>query len=228
MAEAALKLPEKPATKPAAPTEMAAARSAASRGRSAVQGFRLALAPRAVRPGRCRLEPFWRGEIAWGKMPAADFVDNEKSYVVTAELPGMCGSGRRRQIRRRDADDPRREERGKGREEEGLLSRRAALRLVPTGVPGAQRRRRRQDRGGLQERRSHRDHAEDGRSREEREEDRNQEGLNRRGSQRFLDLKSRLSRLFCLCVFLLFRQTVLDPSHDVPAARWLSFVLPYA
>jgi HSP20 family protein len=35
------------------------------------------------------LEPFWRGETSWGKVPAVDFVDTEKTYEVTAELPGM-------------------------------------------------------------------------------------------------------------------------------------------
>jgi len=35
------------------------------------------------------VEPFWRGEMSWGKIPAVDFVDTEKAYEVTAELPGM-------------------------------------------------------------------------------------------------------------------------------------------
>ena len=35
------------------------------------------------------LEPFWRGEISWGKAPAVDIADKEKTYEITAELPGM-------------------------------------------------------------------------------------------------------------------------------------------
>lgn len=34
-------------------------------------------------------EPFWRGELSWGKAPAVDVVDKEKAYEITAELPGM-------------------------------------------------------------------------------------------------------------------------------------------
>ena len=35
------------------------------------------------------VEPFWRGEGTWGKVPAIDIADTEKAYEVTAELPGM-------------------------------------------------------------------------------------------------------------------------------------------
>jgi len=35
------------------------------------------------------IDPFRRGETSWGKIPAVDFVDTEKAYEVTAELPGM-------------------------------------------------------------------------------------------------------------------------------------------
>lgn len=34
------------------------------------------------------VEPFWRGE-GWSKVPAVDVTDTEKSYEMTAELPGM-------------------------------------------------------------------------------------------------------------------------------------------
>jgi HSP20 family protein len=34
------------------------------------------------------VEPFWRGE-GWGKAPAVDVAETEKSYEITAELPGM-------------------------------------------------------------------------------------------------------------------------------------------
>jgi len=35
------------------------------------------------------VEPFWRGDVSWGKVPAVDVTDTEKTYEVTAELPGM-------------------------------------------------------------------------------------------------------------------------------------------
>jgi HSP20 family protein len=35
------------------------------------------------------VEPFWRGEIGWGKAPAVDVVDTETAYEITAELPGL-------------------------------------------------------------------------------------------------------------------------------------------
>jgi HSP20 family protein len=35
------------------------------------------------------IEPFWRGEIAWGKAPAVDVVEKDKAYEITAELPGI-------------------------------------------------------------------------------------------------------------------------------------------
>jgi HSP20 family protein len=35
------------------------------------------------------VQPFWRGEVGWGKAPAVDVVEKEKAYEITAELPGM-------------------------------------------------------------------------------------------------------------------------------------------
>jgi HSP20 family protein len=32
------------------------------------------------------------GEVSWGKVPAVDFVEHDKAYTVTAELPGMSES----------------------------------------------------------------------------------------------------------------------------------------
>jgi HSP20 family protein len=40
-------------------------------------------------PSLFDLEPFWRGEMSWGKIPAVDIADTEKAYEITAELPGM-------------------------------------------------------------------------------------------------------------------------------------------
>jgi HSP20 family protein len=35
------------------------------------------------------VEPFWRGEISWGKVPAVDIAETAKGYEITAELPGI-------------------------------------------------------------------------------------------------------------------------------------------
>jgi len=89
MAEPASKMPEKAATRPAPPAEWRPFEALRREVDHLFEDFGL----RSLRApfGRAGIdaEPFWRGEIAWGKSPAVDFVDNEKSYVVTAELPGM-------------------------------------------------------------------------------------------------------------------------------------------
>ena len=94
MAEAAVKTTDKQVTK-APPTAPAAWHPLDSLRREVDQlfedfGLRSLRAPFG-RSG-VDLEPFWHGEIAFGKVPAVDFVDNEKAYVVTAELPGMAES----------------------------------------------------------------------------------------------------------------------------------------
>jgi HSP20 family protein len=35
------------------------------------------------------VEPLWRGEINWGKVPAVDIAETAKGYEITAELPGI-------------------------------------------------------------------------------------------------------------------------------------------
>ncbi|MPV71742.1 Hsp20/alpha crystallin family protein [Burkholderia sp. BE17] len=35
------------------------------------------------------LEPFWRREREWTAEPAVDFAETDKSYEITAELPGL-------------------------------------------------------------------------------------------------------------------------------------------
>jgi len=35
------------------------------------------------------VEPFWRGELSFGKAPAVDITERDKDYAITAELPGM-------------------------------------------------------------------------------------------------------------------------------------------
>ena len=34
-------------------------------------------------------EPFWRGELSWGKTPAVDVTEKDTGYEITAEPPGM-------------------------------------------------------------------------------------------------------------------------------------------
>jgi HSP20 family protein len=35
------------------------------------------------------VEPFWRGETSWAKVPAVDVADAANAYEITAELPGI-------------------------------------------------------------------------------------------------------------------------------------------
>jgi HSP20 family protein len=35
------------------------------------------------------VEPFLRGEVKWGKVPAVDVADTATNYEITAELPGL-------------------------------------------------------------------------------------------------------------------------------------------
>lgn len=92
MAEAALQTAAKPAAKPT-PVAPAEWRPFEMLRREVDQlfedfGMRTLRSPRSH--NGVDLDPFWRGELSWGKVPSVDFVDNDKAYVVTAELPGMA------------------------------------------------------------------------------------------------------------------------------------------
>ena len=87
MAEPALKMPEKTEAKPPAAREWRPLEMLRREVDQLFEDFGL----RSFRSGM-DFGPFWRGEVSWGKVPAVDFVENDKSYVVTAELPGMSES----------------------------------------------------------------------------------------------------------------------------------------
>jgi HSP20 family protein len=42
------------------------------------------------RRGVVDVEPFWRGEVAFGPLPAVDIIQTDAAYVVSAELPGVA------------------------------------------------------------------------------------------------------------------------------------------
>jgi HSP20 family protein len=44
---------------------------------------------RAVGRSMFDIEPFWRGELTFGKTPDVDIVEKDKEYEITAELPGL-------------------------------------------------------------------------------------------------------------------------------------------
>jgi HSP20 family protein len=50
-------------------------------------GFGVTRRPGA--PSVFDVEPFWRGELSFGKAPAVDIAEKEKEYEITAELPGL-------------------------------------------------------------------------------------------------------------------------------------------
>jgi HSP20 family protein len=53
------------------------------------EDFGMGLWRSPFRRGLFDIEPYWRGEINWGKVPAVDVVENANGYEITAELPGV-------------------------------------------------------------------------------------------------------------------------------------------
>jgi HSP20 family protein len=86
MAEAATKLPTKPQEKESEREW----RPLATMRREIDRLFDdFLMRPRPLGRTVFDVEPFWRGELSFGKVPAVDVVEKEKEYEITAELPGM-------------------------------------------------------------------------------------------------------------------------------------------
>lgn len=67
------------------------------------------------------VEPFWRRELIGQGMPAVDITEKDKSYEITAELPGMDQKNIELKLSKRQPDHQGRKERGQGRKKKGLL-----------------------------------------------------------------------------------------------------------
>ena len=89
MVETAAKVPVKTGAKePAAPGGWPPFENLRREMERAFDDLRADLAGSPFRPARL-LEPLWRREASWGAIPAVDIVEKDKSYEITAELPGM-------------------------------------------------------------------------------------------------------------------------------------------
>jgi HSP20 family protein len=92
MAEPATKMPVKPMEKETAPTAQGEFRPLAHLRREIDRLFEDWHSGSWRRPLARTLfdvEPFWRGEMGFGGVPAVDIAEKEKEYEVMAELPGM-------------------------------------------------------------------------------------------------------------------------------------------
>jgi HSP20 family protein len=93
MAEPATKFPvrseEKKTDRPATPSEWRPFESLRREVDRLFENFSAGSWPTPFGSNVFDAEPFWRGEIAWGKAPAVDVVEKDKAYEITAELPGI-------------------------------------------------------------------------------------------------------------------------------------------
>ena len=92
MAEPATKMPVKQMEKETAPTTQGEFRPLAHLRREIDRVFEDLHSGFWRRPLARTLfdvEPFWRGEMGFGGVPAVDIAEKEKEYEVMAELPGM-------------------------------------------------------------------------------------------------------------------------------------------
>jgi len=96
MAEAATKLPvrteEKKEDRPATSAERQPFGSLKREIDKLFEDFGLGAWRHPFGRSTFEIEPFWRSELSLGKEPAVDIVEKDKSYEITAELPGMDAS----------------------------------------------------------------------------------------------------------------------------------------
>ena len=127
MAEAATKLPVKTEKKPAEPTSAMQAWWPVEGLRQEIdrlfddfgRGFWSSPFRRSMFAG----EPFWRRELGRTAAPAVDITESDKTYEVTAELPGMDEKNIEVKVTNGDLMIKGQTRAGReGREEEGLLS----------------------------------------------------------------------------------------------------------
>ena len=89
MAEAATKFPVKSKEKKVGPTEWRPFESLRREVDRLFDDFGVGSRRSPFGRGVFDVEPFWRGEVSWGKVPTVDIADTDKAYEITAELPGM-------------------------------------------------------------------------------------------------------------------------------------------
>ena len=118
--------------------------------------------PSPFRRSAFDIEPFWRRESTWSGAPAVDIAESEKTYEITAELPGM--DEKNIEVKLIDGTLTIKGETQEEKEEKkkGLLSQRTPVRVIRTFLRGTRERGRKQDRGELQEGRAHGDASEEG------------------------------------------------------------------
>ena len=177
MAETATKLPVKTTENGRAPTH---------RGWAPMEGLRrdfnrlfedfgdLWCSP--MRHALLGAEPLWSRDLTWAATPAVDIAEKDKTYEITAELPGLDEKNVEVKVANGmlTIRGEKKEEKEEKKKDYYLSERRyGSLELPPLPDPGG--RRQRQDRGGLQEGSAHGDATEDrGGAASGRKEDRNQ------------------------------------------------------
>src|SRR5262245_43804184 len=89
MDEVATKSPMKPEEKTDRPAEWRPFESLRREVDRLFEDFQLGSWRSPFGRGVFDVQPFWRGEVGWGKAPAVDIVDKGDAFELTAELPGM-------------------------------------------------------------------------------------------------------------------------------------------
>src|SRR5262249_57248367 len=98
MAETATKLPVGKEEKADRPAEWRPFESLRREGDRLFEDFQLGSWRSPFGRNLFDVQPFWRGEVGWGKAPAVDIVEKEKAYQITAALPRMDESNIHRRV----------------------------------------------------------------------------------------------------------------------------------